>query len=194
MFSLLALAVVGGGDVQAKERPVSDHQTSISVGVLSTLEPRLQLEVGRQITDRSSYTVGITAGNENNLFRRLANAALSEEDALVVRNYGGNASYTVHFNHFNRGWFASADAAYDTYRGALGEQSLGGYQTVELVPSLGYKIAGEKGFTFLFDWGLGYRMVFGDDQQFKVPALDGGEPAGMGPVATRATMQMGWSF
>ena len=51
---------------------------------------------------------------------------------------------------------------------------LGSYQAIEIIPSLGYKIAVEGGFTFSFGWGIGYRAVFGDDQQLKVPALDGG--------------------
>ncbi|MEC7948825.1 MAG: hypothetical protein VX265_14755 [Myxococcota bacterium] len=194
MLSLLALALIGSGDAQAKERPISDHENAILVEVLPILEPRLALEYQRPISDKTSYSAGLTVGNENNLMRRLVNSALSDDAKLTVRNLGVNASYTRHFKHFNRGWFASADAAYDHYAGSLGDAGLGSYQTLEVIPSLGYKVAGMKGFTFSFDWGLGYRAVFADEQDFKVPALDGGPPAGMGPVATRGTMQMGWSF
>ena len=193
MLSLLALASIGIGEAQASDPEVSSYENAVLLDLFPLLEPRACLEYQRPLSDKTSYSAGLTFGTENNFFRRIVNA-ISEEDDLTVRNLGLNGSYTWHFNHFNRGWFASADAAYDHYAGSFGEKDLGSYQTLELIPSIGYRIATQGGFTFSIDWGLGYRAVLSDEQEFKVASLDSGQPIGMGPVATQGKIQLGWSF
>jgi hypothetical protein len=195
MYTVLTVALFASSTAQARERPISDHENSVVIETFRLIEPRLHLEYQDMLSPNTSYTAGLTFGNENNLFRRLVNTTIEDQDnKLTVRNMGVNAAWTRHLKHFNRGWFFSANAAYDMYRGSVITEDLGSYQTIEVIPNLGYKIASEGGFTFSFDMGIGYRAVFGDDQIFKVPSVTGGAPAGMGPVATNATISMGWSF
>lgn len=195
MHTVLAVVMFASSTAEARERPTSDHERAVIIETFRLIEPRLHLEYQDMLSSKTSYTAGVTFGSENNLLRRLINSTIEErDDKLKVQNVGINAAWTRHFKHFNRGWCFSTNMAYDIYNGSAVDTDLGGYQTVELIPTLGYKIAGSEGFTFSFDWGIGYRAVFGDDQQFKMPSISGGAPAGMGPVATSSSINMGWSF
>lgn len=75
MVYLLAISLAGGVGAEARERPGSKHDNARAVGVFSTREARMQREPSRQITDKTSVSVGVTAGNENNRFRKRPTAA-----------------------------------------------------------------------------------------------------------------------
>ena len=184
-MSILAIALLAAtGTSEAKDRPVSDHTQSVTIAPFKLIEPRAHIEYERSLSDKTGFTVGAVYGNWNGLLLRIFNA-LSDED-FTRTNMGVNAAYNYHFKHFNRGWFVSGGMNIDNISATLGDDDAGSYTTLQLGPTLGYKVAGEGGFTFAFDFGYGYQAVLAesDDSLMSTP----GSSAYMGSTS------MGWSF
>ena len=182
--SLLAAAPVAA----AKDRPVSDHTNAVSVVALAVIEPRLEVDFDRALSDKTSFTAGATVGRYNNILLRLFNTLSPEK--FTINQMGAFGSYNFHFKHFNRGWYGSGIARYDRVSATFGDESAGGYNRVTVGPAIGWKVATEGGFTFKWDLGLGYSTVFG------YAGGDGngsiGEPEGA--LGGLGSLNLGYSF
>jgi len=170
----------------AKDRPVADHTQSLTVAPFKLIEPRAHLEYERSLSDTTGFTVGATFGKYNPLVMRIINALGVD---YSVSNIGVNAAFNYHFKHFNRGWFVSGGLWYDNFSAKLEGEDAGGWSTLKVGPTFGYKIAAESGFTFAFDAGFGYGLSLGSDvDDDEVSAGSSGGLAYLGSTS------IGWSF
>ncbi|MEC8423692.1 MAG: hypothetical protein VX000_07935, partial [Myxococcota bacterium] len=80
-----------------------------------------------------------------------------------------------------------------TYEGGGQSASPGSYSNVTVGPHIGYKIAGEGGFTFSWDYGIGYQLTFGSDDAQAALAISAPSIADS-RVASMGSLNMGWSF
>ena len=182
---LLSLVAV---DANAKENAKLEHERSVTVAPFKLIEPRFHIEYEDKLSKQTSYTVGATYGRYNSLLLRLGNAAseaLGGEE-LIVRNTGVNGAFNYYFKNFNRGWYTGAAIEFDMIAATYGETEAGSYNVVEIGPTIGWKRCTQGGFTFSWDWGVGYGAVFG--------AEEGDGTTTPGGLAFLGSMMMGYSF
>ena len=192
--SLVALLTVGGTAHAKEDKPISDHTKSVTVQPFFLLEPRVSLEYDHMLSDQTSFSVGATYGNFNNLLLRLVNSASDAlgGETIVIRNIGTSAGYNYHFKHFNRGWYTGAGVQYDQFSLLVGDANQGSWSLLEVGPHIGYRIAGEGGFTFSWDLGIGYAVALGDS----VTGANGpdADSRSGGLALTGSGVRLGWSF
>lgn len=187
--SVAGLALMWSATAVAKDRPISDHEKSVTVAPLKLINPLVLVEYEQAIDDTSSFTVGAGYGNYNNILLRIVNALGSAADArITIRQIKGVASYNRYFKHFNRGWYWGAGLEYDRLTPSVTvgdevDETGSAYSTIVAAPHIGWKVATEGGFTFSWDYGLGYRQGFGSDVDESVNGL-----------GATGSMNMGWSF
>jgi hypothetical protein len=186
--ALAAALLAAAPTAAAKDRPVSDHTKSVSVVALAVLEPRLEVDYDHALSDTSSVTAGATAGRSNNLLLRVFNALSGTK--FTLNQMGAFGSYNYHFKHFNRGWYVSGIARYDRITADFGGDAAGSYNTATVGPAIGWKVATEGGFTFKWDFGLGYATTFGYTPGGSSASV--GEPTG--GVAGLGSLNLGYSF
>ena len=187
MLSYLPLVLsMSATDANAKGK--LDHERSVTVSPLKLMEPRVHVEYENKLSDQTSFTLGATYGRYNNIVLRIVNAA-SESlggEELRIDNVGGNGAFNYYFKNFNRGWYTGGAVEFDKFTATVGETEAGGFSALEIGPTIGWKRCTEGGFTFSFDWGVGYAAVFGVEEG------DGTETPGS--LAFLGSMQMGYSF
>ena len=154
LTSLPLLLSVAALPARAEEAPAADFNRSVVVSPFKVFEPRLHAEYEDKLSDKTSYTVGVTYGKFNMLLLRLINAA-SESlggEELVINNLGFNGAYNYYFKDFNRGWYTGIALEYDSFTASYGDESSAPADVLEIGPTIGWKIAGQGGFTFSWDW------------------------------------------
>lgn len=161
MLSVTLVAALFSHAAAAGDKPIADHTRSVTVVPFALIEPRLEVDYDQALSDKTSFTAGISAGRSNSLLLRLFNA-LSDEK-FTLQTYGAYGGYNYHFKDFNRGWYASGIARFDYVNATYGDEAAGKYSRLALGPALGWKVAGDGGFTFKWDIGLGYGSYFGYD-------------------------------
>ena len=188
LSSAILAAALSTSSAAAKDKPISDHTQAVTVVATAIFEPRLELDYDKSLSDKTSYTAGVTVGRYNNLLLRFVNAV--SEDNFVINQVGAYGGYNYHFKHFNRGWYASGIARYDHIGATFGEEPAGSYSRVAVGPALGWKVATEGGFTFKWDLGVGYGAYLGYDAGSSSASM--GEPKN--GVVGLGSLNMGMSF
>ena len=191
--SLIALLSINTAEAKG-DKPISDHTKAVTVQPFMLLEPRVSLEYDHMLSDTASFSAGATFGTFNSLLLRLLNGASDElgGPSIAIQNIGINGAYNKHFKHFNRGWYTGAGFEYDQFTLNVDDSDQGTWRLLEIGPHIGYRIAGEGGFTFTWDWGLGYSISLGDTvsgENGPDEATRGGGLAFMG-----TGIRLGWSF
>lgn len=175
------------------DKPVSDHTAGVTVAVLKLTAPLALVEYEQSLGDKQSFTIGAGYGRFNSLWLRIINSLGSEVDAsYTISQIAATGAYNYYFKHFNRGFYTGLGMQYGMYSPeatAGSEQAaLGSFSQLRIGPTIGYKVATESGFTFSWDWGLGYGAVFGDTSGSIAPLISESGVRGLG------SMNMGWSF
>ena len=132
--------------------------------------------------------MGATYGRYNSLLLRLANGFSSAMGGPEIRvmNTGVNGAFNYYFKNFNRGWYTGGAVEFDRITATVGNKEAGSYSALEIGPTIGWKRCTEGGFTFSWDWGLGYAAVLG--------AEEGDGTVTPGSLAFLGGLQMGYSF
>ena len=191
--AISGVALTWAATAEAKDRPISDHERSVVIAPLKLISPVLLVEYEQSLTDQSSFTVGAGYGRFNSLWLRIVNSAASAVGAeYTMAELDVNGAYNYYFKHFNRGWYTGGGVEYGMYTPSVsaGDESAeaSSFHNLTVGPHIGYKIAAKGGFTFSWDYGLGYQMVFGDTTASIAPSLNTNRVSGMGGL------NMGWSF
>lgn len=100
---------------------------------------------------------------------------------------GANASYNYHFKHFNRGWYSGGALEYGRWSVNVNEEEVYVLSSVLVGPQIGYRIAGEGGFTFSWDVALGYTAVLSETGATDEDTQEAG-------LGVRGRLNLGWSF
>jgi hypothetical protein len=199
LLTLLAPATAAAKD-GPKDRPMADHERTITVAALRLTNPMVQLDYEQALSDKTSFSVGAGYGRYNSLWLRLVNSLASDADvALRIPQVSATGAYTYYFKGFNRGWYTGGTLEYDRYtpRVEAGDEEadtgLRSFSNLTVGPHIGYKIATKKGFTFSWDTGGGYQFGFGDaaTQDFlfyTTPRIASSRFALLG------SLNLGWSF
>ncbi|MBO87268.1 MAG: hypothetical protein CL927_18120 [Deltaproteobacteria bacterium] len=185
---LLSLMATDADAKNKKGKGMLDHERSVTVAPFKLIEPRFHAEYEQMLSKQTSFTAGATYGRFNSLLLRLGNAAseaLGGEE-YVVNNTGVNGAFNYYFKNFNRGWYAGGAVEFDMISATYGDEDAGSYNVVEIGPTIGWKRCTEGGFTFSWDWGVGYGAVFGEEE--------GGGTTTPGSVAFLGSLMMGYSF
>ena len=191
--SLIALLSINTAEAKG-DKPISDHTKSVTVQPFMLIEPRISLEYDHMLSDTTSFSAGATFGTFNSLLLRLLNGALEAIDgpSFTIKNVGVNGAYNYHFKHFNRGWYTGAGFEYDQFTESIGDNVNGTFRLLEIGPHIGYRIAGEGGFTLSWDWGMGYGISLGET--FTDEAVTDKDMRDGGLAYMGTGIRLGWSF
>jgi hypothetical protein len=191
--AVAGLALTLSATADAKDRPISDHERSITIAPLKLINPLALVEYEQSLSDKSSFTLGAGYGRFNSLWLRIVNSAASAAGAsYTMSEIAATGAYNYYFKNFNRGWYTGAGVEYSMYTPSVsaGDESASAesFSNMTIGPHIGWKVATEGGFTFSWDYGLGYQVVFGDTSGSIAPSLNTNRASGMG------SLNMGWSF
>ena len=199
LLTLLAPATAAAKD-GPKDRPMADHERTLSVAAIRLTNPMVQLDYEQALSDKTSFSVGAGYGRYNSLWLRLVNGLADNFDvALRIPQVSATGAYTYYFKGFNRGWYTGGTLEYDRYTPRVeaadeeADTGLRSFSNLTVGPHIGYKIATKKGFTFSWDTGGGYQFGFGDaaTQDFlfyTTPRIASSRFALLG------SLNLGWSF
>jgi hypothetical protein len=172
----------------AQDRPISDHTKAVTLSPFKLLDPNFSGEYDHKLSDKTSVTAGITVGKYNNLLTRILSGAAAAGGVDVDWGLmGANTAYNYHFKHFNRGWYTGGALEFERLSENVNEEEVGSRSRVTVGPQIGYRIAGEGGFTFSWDWGLGYSVLLSETGEMS------GDPQEAG-LAGHGRLNLGWSF
>ena len=193
MSTLKRTAVLGCGlllstQALAKERPISDHTKAVTVSPFKLFDPNFSGEYDHKLSDQTSVTAGITVGKYNNFLTRLISGVAAEVGADVDFGLNGaNTAYNYHFKHFNRGWYSGGAVEFTRWSVNIDKEEVYAQSRVLVGPQIGYRIAGEGGFTFSWDWALGYSAILAETGETEEEVQEAG-------LGTNGRLNLGWSF
>lgn len=194
LFSVCGLALAGPTAAAAKDRPVSDHDHTITTTPLQLASPTVMLDYEKRVSERIGVSAGAGYGRYNSLWLRIANSAAEAAGGeYAIQQVAGSTGVHLYFRDFNRGWFSGLGLEYVRYTPRLESEgsetdTAESFSNIRIGPTLGYKIASKKGFTFSMEMGMGYSMVTGDTAGSIAPAISESGLRGLGNV------KLGWSF
>jgi len=184
----LLLAVLPQANAADVERSITTRPTRL-------IWPAVDLRYEQKMGDKLSLFGETTLGRYNPLLVRIVSGLADAGGAEFKMNtYGVGAGTNYYFKSFDRGWYGGGSLGYDygTYElSSSGESAEGKYQTLTVAPHIGYKRVTEAGFTFAWELGAGYGIVFGNEATSGNTTAE--SPASSG-LAWTGGLFLGWSF
>ena len=187
---LLASGLLCSSQAMAQERPVPDHSTAVTIEPFQLFEPNLSAEYENNVSDKSGVAVGIQVGKATRVRSNGEGIMwfLGGSEQTRINTMGVNSSYNYYVKNFNRGWYGGLGLMLYRDVEKVDSETNSTHNVFKGGPHVGYKIATEGGFTFVWDMGLGYQTELGEST-----SKDGTEIIYLG-LAGMGKLSFGYSF